>query len=237
MLSLKTPLNVLVPIGVAAFFVHDTGVLAKHERPGIYIEARSASVFAGACHYNGEYPTQGRELIAGWRLDEASTGRAELAGVEVVVAVAGDRNLEEPDAARRSVVYVDGELDAPRADAAVAWLREGHAALLGEIIDVRRADVSVLREGDAFAVGAGDDVRFEGAALADRACCSMPSEVWYEPEVALGGRLVGHVETFRFVEPRLGVETVRHDENSAFVGCLPVPRTCCSAPCGEPVTP
>ena len=43
----------------------------------------------------------GYGAVAGWRLDASSTGRAELAGVEVVAAVAGDRNLEEPDCARK----------------------------------------------------------------------------------------------------------------------------------------
>jgi hypothetical protein len=235
-LTLKSALLLaLVPASVGtAWVVHHGGLLCGSDEPGVYVEARSASVFAGACHYNGEYPTQGRELIAGWRLDEASTGRAELAGVEVVVAVAGDRNLEEREVTRRSVVYLDPELDAARANATVAWLREAHAAMLGELLEVRRADVSVTRTGDAFAVRAGDGLAFAGAALPDRACCSMPSEVWYEPEVELGGRLVGRVETFRFVEPRLGVETTRHDENSAFLGSLPRALGRCSKPCGEP---
>jgi hypothetical protein len=240
MLTLKTALLLaLLPAGAAAaWVVHHTDLLCcDAERPGLYVEARSASVFAGACHYNGEYPTQGRELIAGWRLDGTSTGRPELDGVELVAAVAADRNLEEPNAARRSVVYLDPELDPARADAAVAWLREQHAAMLGELLEVRRADVSVTRTGDDFAVRAGEGLAFAGAALPDRACCSMPSEVWYEPEVELGGRLVGRVESFRFVEPRLGVETTRHDENSAFVGELPLPRSCCSAPCAAPAAP
>lgn len=238
-LTLKSALLLaLFPAGVgAAWVVHHGGSLCGSDAPGVYVEARSASVFAGACHYNGEYPTQGRELIAGWRLDEASTGSAELDGVELVVAVAGDRNLEEPQVVRRSVVYLDPQLDAARADAAVAWLREEHAELLGELIEVRRVDVTVTRTGDAFEVRAGAGLAFAGAALPDRACCSMPSEVWYEPEIELAGRLVGRVDSFRFSEPRLGVETTRHDENSAFVGSLPLPRACCDAPCGATAAP
>jgi hypothetical protein len=229
---------VLVPgTVVSAWYAQHGGLRCGGARPGVYVEARSASVFAGACHYNGEYVTQGRELIAGWRLDEASTGRAELAGVEIVVAVAGDRNLDEPDCARRSVVYLDCGLDAGRAAASESWLRERHAALLGEVLEVRRAEVSVVREGDAFALRAGDGVRLEGAALPDRACCSMPSEVWYEPEVALRGRVVGHTDTFRLVEPRLGVETTRRDENSAFLGRLPCACSCCGTAGHERATP
>ena len=34
---------------------------------GDYVEARTASVFAGACHYNGELVTTGRDAIMAWR--------------------------------------------------------------------------------------------------------------------------------------------------------------------------
>ena len=33
---------------------------------GDYVEARTASVFAGACHYNGELVTTGRDAIMAW---------------------------------------------------------------------------------------------------------------------------------------------------------------------------
>ncbi|HVS17705.1 MAG TPA: hypothetical protein VMT18_03810 [Planctomycetota bacterium] len=230
MLNLKTVLLLaLIPaagVSVAHLLGHPGTCGAA--LPGVYVEARSASVFAGACHYNGERETQGRELVAGWRLSAASTGRAELDGVELVVAVVADRNLDDAAAARKSVLYLPEELDDARAAAAEFWLRESHPELLGELVAVHRADVSVERDGDAFRVRAGDDVSFAGAALPDRACCSMPSQVWYEPEVAVGGRLVGHVERFRLVEPALSTNLERHDENSAFLGCLQVPSTRCA---------
>jgi hypothetical protein len=230
MLTAKTLLALaLVPAAAVCAWFLDCGICAA-PAPGVYVEARSASVFAGACHYNGERETQGRELIAGWRLDAASTGRSDLDGVELVVAVAADRNLDEPDAARRSVLYLADDLDAERATAAEAWLRATHADLIGELVAVRRADVAVERDGDAFSVRAGEDVAFAGAALPDRACCTMPTQVWYEPEVTVGGRLVGHVERFRLVEPALAANLERHDENSAFLGCLQVPRSCCAVP-------
>ena len=33
---------------------------------GDYVEVRTASVFAGACHFNGEVVTAGREAIMAW---------------------------------------------------------------------------------------------------------------------------------------------------------------------------
>lgn len=233
MLNLKTALMLaLIPVAgvtVAKVLGHPGSCGAA--LPGLYVEARSASVFAGACHYNSERETQGRELIAGWRLSAASTGDAELDGVELVVAVVADRNLDQADAARRSVLYLPEGLSEVCASAAEAWLRETHAALLGDVVEVRRGDVSVERDGDAFAVRAGEAIAFSGAALPDRECCSMPTQVWYEPEVDVGGRLVGHVDDFRLVESALGADLERHDENSAFLGCLQVPaQSCCAVP-------
>ena len=46
----------------------------------------------------------------------------------------------------------------------------------------------------------------------------MPSQVWYEPEVELEGRLVGHTETFELREPRLGAPLLLRGENSAILG-------------------
>ncbi len=33
---------------------------------GDYVEARTASVFAGACHFNGEVVTTGRDAVMAW---------------------------------------------------------------------------------------------------------------------------------------------------------------------------
>ncbi|MCA1632087.1 MAG: hypothetical protein LC774_17540, partial [Acidobacteria bacterium] len=48
---------------------------------GVYVEARTASVFAGACHYNGELTTAGREAVLAWSVKEGSWGGVNLAGV------------------------------------------------------------------------------------------------------------------------------------------------------------
>src|SRR5918997_2889835 len=54
---------------------------------GVYVEARTASVFAGACHYNGELTTAGREAVLAWSVKEGSWGGVELAGVRAVAGV------------------------------------------------------------------------------------------------------------------------------------------------------
>src|ERR671928_228601 len=54
---------------------------------GVYVEARTASVFAGACHYNGELTTAGREAVLAWNVKGGSWGGVDLAGVRAVADV------------------------------------------------------------------------------------------------------------------------------------------------------
>ena len=50
---------------------------------GDYVEVRTASVFTGACHFNGEVVTTGREAIMAWNF---TSGRWN--GTEMGMAVA-----------------------------------------------------------------------------------------------------------------------------------------------------
>jgi hypothetical protein len=203
-------LSILVASGLALGARPDAGDAPR----GRYLEARTASVFAGACHYGSEATTQGREALLAWRFEGGREGGVDLAGVELALALAGERNLTEPGA-RRAVVYLDGE---PRAaDAALRWLRREHAALLGAGEPaVVRAPIALTFEGDAYALEAGGRFALRGATLPDRACCAMPQAVWYRPFAAVDGALVGRNEVFRFGDPALGRTWSRSDENTGF---------------------
>jgi Protein of unknown function (DUF1326) len=198
---------------------------------GRYVEARSASVYAGACHYGAESTTAGREAVLAWQLDGGSYEGFPLDGVELIAAVRADVNLAERDAARSSVVYLDEDLPMPKRAAALAWLKREHGAALGTIESVRTAQVEVSCDGDAYHVRAGDWVRLEGQAMPDRACCTMPSNVWYKPMVALEGRLVGESVLFAVDDPALGPPFERRAENDAFLGSLAAPAPACARTC------
>lgn len=189
---------------------------------GEYIEARSVSVFAGACHYNGEYLSAGREALLAWRFEsggfELDGAQQSLAGVELVALVVGDDNLAEPGVHKRALVFVDDDASPAQRDAAVAWLRAEHGAALGEITAIESTPVAVRRAGESYTVSAGDSLALAGATLPDRACCAMPFNVWYEPFQALEGRVVGCSESFRVADKRLGAIFERRGQNDAFLG-------------------
>ena len=50
---------------------------------GDYVEVRTASVFAGACHYNGEVVTTGRDAMMAWNVTSGKWQGVELAGVRL----------------------------------------------------------------------------------------------------------------------------------------------------------
>jgi hypothetical protein len=158
-----------------------------------YVEARSAAVFAGPCHVNGEYDSQGRDAVVGLRVDAGRWQGQDLAGVQLVACVSSPANLAE-DAPRRTTLWLDAGLDPALREAAAGWLAATHGAALGEV-ELRAATVAVRLEGEAYAIEVPGVCAVQGRLLADRACCSMPEAVWYGP-VLPGARdlVVGHSE-------------------------------------------
>jgi hypothetical protein len=57
---------------------------------GDYVEVRTASVFAGACHYNGEVTTTGRDAMMAWSVSSGKWQGVDLAGVRAVAIVTFD---------------------------------------------------------------------------------------------------------------------------------------------------
>jgi hypothetical protein len=194
---------------------------------GRYVEARTASVYAGACHYGSEYTTAGREAVLAWRFDAGTVDGESLAGVTLVATVASDRNLAAADGAHRSVVHLPKGLADERRDAALAWARATHGAMLGEIVAVRESTLAFRVEDETFDLRVDDTVRLSGRLMADRECCSMPHNVWYRPfDRAIAAPVVGGVDEFRCRSAELERSWVKRDANCVFYGRF-----------GEPVLP
>lgn len=189
---------------------------------GRYVEARTATVFAGACHYAGEATTDGREALLVWHFEGGSTGGVDLAGIDVALAIAGERNLAESrtaaDGAPHSIAYVSARATDAQRGAVVALLRERLGSALGVLEEVRSAELSVVLENDAYRVELAQRFELRGTTLPDRACCKMPYQVWYRPFVALEQPIVGRNDVFRCDDRSLGRVWSRPGENASFSG-------------------
>jgi hypothetical protein len=185
---------------------------------GDYVEVRTASVFAGACHYNGELTTTGRDALLAWNVTGGKWRGIDLAGVRVVVIVSADANLSERNASRRTEIIVDKDASQTQAAAMLDILRSRYAASLGEIVSVRSAPVSFNREGKAYSVSAGDLASISVEAMANDLCCKMPNMVWYSPLIPLENRKVGYTRRAAYTGSDVGEAWQRSGENSAFYG-------------------
>ena len=143
-----------------------------------------------------------------WRFDQGAAR-----GAEVVAVVSSEQNLADVASDRRSVVYVAGPLSAR--EAALAELSS--LGVLGEVVSIEDG-AQVLVEGERYHVLAGVGVEVRGELLPDRECCSMPSQIWYEPLSETGDRVVGNSEVFQCDVQDLGLRFERSGENDAFVG-------------------
>ncbi|HEY5445801.1 MAG TPA: DUF1326 domain-containing protein [Pyrinomonadaceae bacterium] len=183
---------------------------------GDYVEVRTASVFAGACHFNGEVTTAGREAMMAWNVTSGKWQGVDLAGVKVMAIVSSDANLSDKDAARQSEIVIDS----PSRQQSLAMLnaiKEKYAASLGNIVKVRNATISFVREGKTYAVAA-DDATINVEAMPNDLCCKMPNLVWYTPMVGLENRKVGYTTNASYSGNTVSEQWSRSGENSAFYG-------------------
>jgi hypothetical protein len=185
---------------------------------GVYVEARTASVFAGACHYNGELTTAGREAVLAWSVKEGSWGGVSLAGVRAVAVVGSEANLTDSAAARRSELIVDSNVSAAQSKAFARGIESVYGRVLGRVVEVRRAPVSFSAEGKSFKVSAAGAAVLDVEAMPDDLCCRMPQLVWYAPLVSVEGRKVGYTRTAAYAGGAAGEAWQRTGENSAFYG-------------------
>jgi hypothetical protein len=183
---------------------------------GDYVEVRTASVFAGACHYNGEVVTTGREAMMAWNVTSGKWQGIDLTNVRVLAIVSSDSNLGDKNAARKSEIVIDSA-SRSQSLAVLDAIKQKYAASLGEIIKVRNAPIKFAHEDKSYAVAA-DDATMAVEAMPNDLCCKMPNLVWYTPLVGLENRKVGYTTNAAYSGNSVGEQWSRAGENSAFYG-------------------
>src|ERR671921_568052 len=184
---------------------------------GDYVEVRTASVFAGACHYNGEVVTTGRDALMAWNVTSGKWQGVDLSGVRVLAIVSAEANLGETNAARQSEIIVDSNASRTQALAMINALKEKYAASLGNVVEVRSAPIRFERNGRTYAV-ATNEAAINVEAMPNDLCCKMPNLVWYSPLVGLENRKVGYTVKATYSGKAIATPWSRSGENSAFYG-------------------
>ncbi|MEM8709503.1 MAG: hypothetical protein AAGG01_01010 [Planctomycetota bacterium] len=192
---------------------------------GIYLEARDATVWGGACHISSEAESAGRRAALGWSFTDGRHAGVALAGTRVVAVVEGTCNLQGAEVFGTNetpVITSEVWIDAPSAAARSAALAYVQGATdLGEVHAVHASEVTLDYEADRFVMGVDGALRVSGESMADRSCCTMPESRWYSPLAEVNESVVGHPLECRFE----GVDGVLdrwafEGENSVFVASL-----------------
>jgi len=185
---------------------------------GDYVEARTASVFAGACHYNGELVTEGRDAILAWNISRGSWKGTDLTGVRAMAAISSEQNLGDDHSVRKTELVVDSSASSAQAAAVADWLRSFDSAQLGSINPAHRVAISFRHEDGQYIVHADGYADMTVQPMPNNECCTQPHLVWYQPLMPLEHRKVGYTQDASYLAGTVGDPWDRWDENSAFYG-------------------
>ena len=178
---------------------------------------RTASVFAGACHFNGEVTTAGREAIMAWHFTSGAWNGTDLSGLRAIAVVSSDENLENATAAHRSEIVLDASASHDEKVAMLNALKAKYAGTLGQIMSVRSAPITFKHEGKSYEVTSAE-AAINVEAMPNDLCCKQPNLVWYSPLVQLTGRKVGYTLKAAYSGHQVSDAWERDGENSAFYG-------------------
>lgn len=210
-----------VLVWTTLMLVFAAGVAFATQPPSVqgeYIEARSASVYTGACHFGAEFVDGGKEATLVWHIQHGTWNDVSLDGLTVVAIVTAKKNLAIDIETRKSVLYVDTDTTAAQRIALRNMLATQQAEVLGDIVAMQSAPLSFAKEGTRFDVTVGEVL----ALSANRypcAACTQPHQIWYQPLAPVQNAIVGKSEVYRYQDTHLAVTWHQGGAvNNVFVG-------------------
>jgi hypothetical protein len=206
----------------AAFMLAAAPVFAGSPVVGDYVEARTAEVFAGGCIMSSQAETMGREAVLAWHVRSGEYDGEQLAGLSVVAAVAGDRNLGireiggEAPSAVRGIVFVDNKATLAQQRALVRMAQTLSRGLITDVVDVKAVPVAFNATATNIDVTAGE------ARLAVQrhhhhapGCGAMK---WFTPFSSVDGAMIGVTDANAYDGRALGIRWSDPNRKSAFSG-------------------
>ncbi|MDW8367770.1 MAG: DUF1326 domain-containing protein, partial [Abditibacteriales bacterium] len=147
---------------------------------GDYLEIRSASIFVGPCHAQGEYGLAGREGALVWHVREGAWKGTPLQGLTVAAVVVADHPLALDTKTRRSVLYVDAKGSAEQRAALAEMVTTKYGAALGKVVATRSVPITYKTDKLDYKVTIGDVATISVNRYPCNHCTEKPYEVWYE---------------------------------------------------------
>lgn len=185
---------------------------------GDYLEARSVSVYVGACHAQSELVEGGREATLVWNIHQGEWNGVSLDNLTVVAVVTAKKNLEMDSESRRSVLYLDTETTIEQRAALVNLITTKRSAVVGEITSTKIEPIEFTKQDMEYELRVGE-VLFLSALRNPCEYCTQPHEVWYKPLETIDTAVVGKSNIYRYKDTVLAVTWNRSEpSNNIFVG-------------------
>lgn len=185
---------------------------------GEYLEARSVSVYVGACHYGAEYVEGGREATLVWNIHQGTWNGVSLEGLTVVAVVTAQNNLAIDTSTRRSVLYINEKATSEQRAALTDLMAAKRSETLGEIVSTESAPITFSKEGVEYDLRVGEALTLS---VSRYPCqnCTQPHQIWYKPLEQLDTPIVGKSTVYRYQDKILSVTwDDGEDTNNVFVG-------------------
>ena len=207
-----------------------TGAVAA-QISGNYLEARTASVYVGACFANSEVGLIGNEAVLGWQIVHGEWNDVSLAGLAVAGVVRASHTLGDPHHSAlpaSSIVIVDERATKEQEEALVGFVRSQVPDLFESVLHVERAEIEFEvgeapsgsghgSHGRTAKLVVGDLARIVTRALRhEDASCANP-EVYYPPLARVNGAVPAFATTHEFKGNGLGAVWSVPNRPSAFV--------------------
>ena len=185
---------------------------------GDYLEARSVSVYVGACHAQSEFVEGGREATLVWNIHQGEWNGVSLDNLTVVAVVTAKKNLEVDTESRRSVLYLDTKTTLEQRAALVDLIDTKRSAVVGEIASTKIEPIEFTKQDMEYELRVGEVLSL--SALRNPCeYCTQPHEVWYKPLEAIDTAVVGKSNLYRYKDTILPVTWRRSEpSNNIFVG-------------------
>ena len=185
---------------------------------GEYLEARSVSVYVGACHYGAEYVEGGREATLVWNIHQGTWQGVSLDGLTVVAVVTAQNNLAIDTNTRRSILYIDEKTTSEQRTAVIDLMTTKRSEILGEVVSTENVPITFTKEGVKYDLQVGKVLTLS---VSRYPCqnCTQPHQIWYKPLEQLDTPIVGKSTTYCYQDKILSVTwNCGEDTNNVFVG-------------------
>jgi len=111
---------------------------------GQYVEARTCDVFTGSCFANADTGLTGKNAALAWKVEAGTFAGSKLDGLGVVAVVCASETLGlKQTGPARAVVIVDNRATKAQRDALVTFVKAQAGGLVGEVVAVRTAPISL----------------------------------------------------------------------------------------------